>query len=139
MRKSKPAGQPIKMTCFQESCGIRKNRAQTFLEYTVILISAVIALLAIQIYIRGALQGRLKNLANQIGIQYSPKQTVGSSNFTYSTRTNSYSATFSEVDYGEDFNNDTVLSDDVFATESATFSNGDRTSLNSAETVQALP
>ena len=99
----------------------------------------MIALLAIQIYIRGALQGRLKDLANQIGIQYSPKQTTGGSNFTYSTRTNTTSTTFSEEDYGEDFNLDGYITDDVFATETVTLSPGDKTSFNQTETVQALP
>lgn len=116
-----------------------KNKAQSFLEYTLILIAAITALLTIQIYIRGALQGRLKDLANQIGIQYAPKQTVGSSNFTYSTRTNTTSTTFSEKDVGIDFDGDGSLSDDVFATESVTYSPGDKTSLSAAETVQGLP
>lgn len=122
-----------------------RNKAQTFLEYTVILISAVIALLAIQIYIRGALQGRLKGLANQLGIQYSPKQTVGSSNSSYSTRTNTTSVTYSELDYlntfGDDvdFDLDGYISDDVFATETVVTSLGDKTSFNQTETVQALP
>jgi hypothetical protein len=116
-----------------------KNKAQSFLEYILILVAAITALLTIQIYIRGALQGRLKDLANQIGIQYAPKQTVGSSNYTYSTRTNSTSTTFSELDYGMDFDGDGSLSDDVFATETITVSPGERTSLNAAETVQGLP
>ena len=49
----------------------RKNRAQSMMEYAVLIAVVSAALVAMQIYIKRGMQGRLKGLANQISpIQY---------------------------------------------------------------------
>jgi hypothetical protein len=67
---------------------IKKN-AQTFQEYVVLLALVVSAFVAMQIYMKRGVQGRLRDLANQISSkQYEPTDTtskntidrIGSSN-----------------------------------------------------------
>ena len=57
-----------------------KARAQTTLEYAVIIAVIVAALLTMQVYIKRSLQGKLRSAADEIGQQYDPKNTTG--NFT---------------------------------------------------------
>jgi len=54
-----------------------ENKAQTTLEYAVLIGIIVVALLAMSVYMRRAMQGRLKDNADQIseGFAYSPKAT----------------------------------------------------------------
>jgi uncharacterized protein (UPF0333 family) len=47
-----------------------KKRGQTFQEYVILLLLVVTAFIAMQIYMKRGVQGRLRDLANQI----SPKQ-----------------------------------------------------------------
>ena len=58
------------------------KRAQATLEYAVVIIVVVAALLAMQIYLKRSVQGRLRSEADQIGELYSPGHTT--STFTVS-------------------------------------------------------
>jgi Flp pilus assembly pilin Flp len=49
-----------------------KKRGQSTLEYAVLIIVIIAALIAIQTYIKRGVQGRLKSAADDIGDQYSP-------------------------------------------------------------------
>ena len=53
----------------------KKTRGQSTLEYAVLIIIVIGALLSIQIYIKRGVQGRLKSAADDIGEQYSPGNT----------------------------------------------------------------
>lgn len=54
----------------------RKYRAQSVLEYTMVIACLVGALLAMQIYIKRSIQGRARDAADEIGEQYSAKTTT---------------------------------------------------------------
>ncbi len=61
---------------------IRLNkRAQSTLEYAVVIAIVVAALIAMQVYIKRGLQGRWKQAADDVGQQFSPSYT----NTSYTT------------------------------------------------------
>ena len=60
---------------------LRKMRGQSTLEYAVLIIIIIGALLAIQVYVKRGVQGRLRSAADDIGDQFSP----GNTNVTKST------------------------------------------------------
>ena len=60
---------------------------QSTLEYAILIIIIIGALLSIQVYIKRGIQGRLKSAADDIGDQFSP----GNTNSTKTTTTNSFS------------------------------------------------
>ena len=64
---------------------LRKIKGQSTLEYAVLIIIIIGALLSIQVYIKRGLQGRLKSSADDIGDQYSD----GNTNITRATATHS--------------------------------------------------
>lgn len=66
---------------------LNKKRGQSTLEYAILVIIIIGALLSIQVYIKRGLQGRLKGAADDIGDQFSP----GNTNMT------SYSKTYSKT------------------------------------------
>lgn len=67
---------------------LRKKKAQSTLEYAVLIIIVIGALLSIQVYIKRGVSGRLKSAADDIGEQYSS----GNTNYTMVTRTSSNTA-----------------------------------------------
>lgn len=62
---------------------LREKRGQSTLEYAVLVIIIIAALLSIQVYIKRGVQGRLKSSADDIGDQYS----VGNTNSIKRVRT----------------------------------------------------
>jgi hypothetical protein len=58
---------------------LRKLKGQSTLEYAVLIIIVIGALLTIQVYIKRGVAGRLKGAADDIGDQFS----VGNTNFTH--------------------------------------------------------
>ena len=54
---------------------INRKKAQSTLEYAVLIIIIIGALLAIQVYIKRGIQGRMKQAADDIGDQFSPGNT----------------------------------------------------------------
>ncbi len=53
----------------------KKNKGQSAVEYTILIIIVIGALLSIQVYIKRGLSGRLKQAADDIGDQYSDGNT----------------------------------------------------------------
>ena len=53
----------------------RKKKGQSTLEYAILIIIIIGALLSIQVYIKRGVQGRLKQAADDIGDQFSPGNT----------------------------------------------------------------
>ena len=51
-------------------------KAQAMLEYSVFVVCVIAALLAMQIYIKRGVEGRLKQSSDDIGEQYAPKSTT---------------------------------------------------------------
>lgn len=67
---------------------LRKMKGQSTLEYAVLIIIVIGALLSIQVYIKRGISGRLKSAADDIGEQYS----VGNTNYTSVTTVTSNTA-----------------------------------------------
>jgi Flp pilus assembly pilin Flp len=54
---------------------LNKKRAQSTLEYAVLMVVIIGALIAIQVYLKRGVQGKLKSSADDIGDQFSPGNT----------------------------------------------------------------
>lgn len=102
----------------------RRNRGQSSLEYAVVMVAIVGALLGMYTYIQRGMQGRLKQTTDQLGTQwYEPEKTTGN----YTTSENSLIVATSQqlserqltdsYGYPVDLDGDGVIEDDVYATE----------------------
>lgn len=56
---------------------LRTLKAQSILEYSVVIIVIIAALLSMQVYIKRGMQGRWKEAVDQVGEQYDPSTTKG--------------------------------------------------------------
>ena len=54
---------------------LNTKKAQSTLEYAILIIVIIAALISIQVYIKRGIQGRLKSSADDIGDQFSPGNT----------------------------------------------------------------
>lgn len=63
------------------------KRGQSTLEYAVLIVVIIAALIAMQTYLKRGVQGKIRESSDQIGEQFSPGYTV--SNMTTYTRSNS--------------------------------------------------
>lgn len=61
---------------------LKKKRAQSTLEYGVLIAVIVAALIAMQVYIKRGVQGRLRTASDDIGDQFSPGYTTSLYNVT---------------------------------------------------------
>ena len=69
---------------------IRKQRAyrlkaQSILEYTVLIMCVVAGLIAMQIYVKRSIEGRLRQASDEIGEHYAPEATTADINITRNT------------------------------------------------------
>ncbi|MFH1691007.1 MAG: hypothetical protein ABIC68_00335 [Candidatus Omnitrophota bacterium] len=62
-----------------------KKRGQSTLEYAVLIVVIIAALIAMQVYLKRGIQGRMRESSDQIGEQFSPGFTT--SNMTTNTYT----------------------------------------------------
>jgi uncharacterized protein (UPF0333 family) len=67
---------------------LNQKKGQSTLEYAILIIIIITALLSIQTYIKRGVQGRLKSSSDDIGDQYSP----GNTNVIEATKVSSSSA-----------------------------------------------
>ncbi len=65
----------------------RRKKGQSTLEYAILVIIIIGALVAIQTYIKRGIQGRLKSAADDIGDQFSPGNTNVTKTMTTSSST----------------------------------------------------
>ncbi len=92
---------------------LNKKRGQSTLEYAILIIIIIGALLSIQVYIKRGVQGRLKSATDDIGEQFS----VGNTNVIKTMTTSSVSNdTFlngvtSSTLVGDEVTTDTMVSD----------------------------
>ena len=66
---------------------LMNKRAQSTLEYALMIAVVVGALIAMQVYVKRGLQGKLKDSTDQIGEQYSPGYTTGYEEVSTTTST----------------------------------------------------
>lgn len=71
---------------------LKKKRGQSTLEYAILVVIVIMALIAIQAYLKRGIQGRMRDSADQIGEQFSPEFTE------YNIHTKSYSNVLEEQD-----------------------------------------
>lgn len=64
----------------------KRNKGQSTLEYAILIIIIIGALLSIQVYIKRGVQGRLKSATDDIGTQFSPGNTNVIKTMTTSSR-----------------------------------------------------
>ena len=83
----------------------KRRKGQSTLEYAVLIIIIIVALLSIQVYIKRGIQGRLKSASDDIGDQYSN----GNTNVMSTVHTVSYTHdTFVKGETVSTLNNDEV-------------------------------
>lgn len=71
----------------------KRKKGQSTLEYAILIVIIIAALLSIQVYIKRGVQGRFKSATDDIGDQYSPGYTVESVTTTANTTsTDTFSA-----------------------------------------------
>jgi len=66
----------------------KRQKGQSTLEYVILIIIIMGALLSIQVYIKRGVSGRLKSAADDIGIQFSPGNTNVTKTMSTSSVTN---------------------------------------------------
>jgi Flp pilus assembly pilin Flp len=66
---------------------LKTKKGQSTLEYAILVVVIIMALIAIQAYLKRGIQGRMRDSADQIGEQFSPEDT------TYNFVTKSYTKT----------------------------------------------
>jgi hypothetical protein len=64
----------------------KRQKGQSTLEYAILIIIIIGALLSIQVYIKRGIQGRLKSATDDIGTQFSPGNTNVTKRMTTSSR-----------------------------------------------------
>jgi Flp pilus assembly pilin Flp len=62
---------------------LRKSRGQSTLEYAILIVVVIVALIGIQAYLKRGIQGRLRDSSDQIGDQFAPEFTQ----YNYRTQT----------------------------------------------------
>ena len=94
---------------------LKKRKAQSTMEYAVLIIIIIGALLSIQVYIKRGIQGRLRSAADDIGEQFSSgKMNATTTTVSHSKTHDEYATgiTTSTLD-GKETSNTTVKSDMV--------------------------
>jgi cytoskeletal protein RodZ len=88
----------------------RRRKGQSTLEYAVLVIIIIGALLSIQVYIKRGVQGRLKSAADDIGDQFSPGNTNETRTIKTSSKTNDLfqAGVSTSTIVGEEVTNETV-------------------------------
>jgi hypothetical protein len=64
---------------------IRKRKAQSTLEYAIIIAVVIAGLIAMQFYIKRGQQGRLRQATDDMGKQFDPVNTTGSTTTNYTS------------------------------------------------------
>ena len=88
-----------------------------------------------QVYIKRAYQGRLRQTADGLGEQYAPKYTTGRFTFNYTSDTTTTVKFRSETELGIDLDGDGRLESDVFGTETIAKLNLGETTKTGSENV----
>lgn len=96
------------------------KRAQSVLEYTMVTVCAVLALLTMTKYFKLSVQGKLRQSADEIGEHYNPRHTEGNHALIVKSKVVVESRTFSEKELtalrgvAHDLNENQAIEDDVY-------------------------
>lgn len=114
---------------------LKKNKAQSILEYAIMFACIAAALLVMQVYIKRGVQGKLRQAGDSFGQQYDPKNTTSTNTMTYKSTTTTIVNTKSETDLKLDIDDDGNIKDDVFATETESILDNESTTQTGNEKV----
>jgi len=91
----------------------KRQKGQSTLEYAILIIIIIGALLSIQVYIKRGVQGRLKSATDDIGDQFSPGNTNVVMKMTTNSKTRDtfIAGTTSSVLKGDEITTDTMTSE----------------------------
>jgi|GEM_PF-895351 len=81
----------------------RDSGGQVFIEYTVLIVCIIMALIAMQAYLKRGIQGKLRDSADQIGSQYEPGNTE--SDFTITSKSSISTVSTLTIDKDKDTTN----------------------------------
>jgi Flp pilus assembly pilin Flp len=88
---------------------LRKNRGQSTLEYAILIVVVIMALIGMQAYLKRGISGRMKDSTDQIGEQFNPNYQEG--NITTTTGGSVIQRTFAgggeETEYDGQFQDQT--------------------------------
>ena len=96
----------------------KSKRAQSALEYTVIIACVVVGLVAMTKYIRRSMQGRLRETADELGQQYDPEKVKGEYWVDSASSVRDWTKTQTEDNVYIDLDEDNALEDVVYGTTS---------------------
>ncbi len=97
---------------------LKKIKGQSTLEYAVLIIIIIGALLSIQVYIKRGLQGRLKSSADDIGDQYSDgNQNALKTTSTHSKTDDTFVNGQTQSKLAEDETTNTTLTSNIINTQ----------------------
>lgn len=106
------------------------SKGQSSIEYAVLIALIVAACLAMQVYAKRGLSGRIRASADSIGEQYAPNKTTGTFTTTIASDTTTTSKLVKDRDVGGGTKADVMVT--------TTTINNDSTSKTGSETVDAL-
>lgn len=92
------------------------RKAQSVLEYTVVIAVFIAAILAMQPYLKRSFQGKLRESGDSIGEQYSPGNATSTTTMTNSSRTTSNTTTL-EIESAGPNEDNTLQTTVVWTTE----------------------
>ncbi len=95
----------------------KKSKAQSTLEYAVVIACVAGALIAMSIYVKRGLSGRFRQSADELGPQHNPADTSGHLETTVYSHTITNSTSTNEAAANKDINKDNLISSDVYFTE----------------------
>jgi hypothetical protein len=102
------------------------NAGQSVLEYAILIVCVIAALLAMRVYVQRSFMGHLRSATDELGQQqYDYNKTFGTHNSSYQTKTTTKMYLKSEVDLGfnlttgQQCGGSTYCSPDVFGTETS--------------------
>lgn len=97
---------------------LKRKRAQSALEYTVIIACVVMGLVAMTKYIRRSMQGKLREAMDELGQQYHPEKTRGAYSMISSSSVREQTKTQTELNVDIDLDEDQAKEDVVLGTTS---------------------
>ena len=101
------------------------NKAQSTLEYAIVIFAIIAALLGMQVYIRRGFQGKMRSTADELSVQqYEPKNTVSDVTITQSSDITT--------------NTETTEDDEMYNTTTTNIINSQIENRNGTETVGGL-
>lgn len=96
---------------------IGQDKAQSSLEFALVIVAVALGLLAMQVYLKQGLQGRLRGIADNLGSQYDPIDTT----FNITEELTQYNKT-TNVTIGEEGDNKTSSTTTVISNSTETSS-----------------